>query len=156
MRWRIFLTAALCALPAATAHAQTVADTIGQFDLMGTWAADCSKPASSDNYFMAFAATGTGEVSRIYYDKPGHIYNKYKIVSATRQGPGTLSYEQVWDFDGSPANIAADRMTVVIKMSDGKFQVMSSRGSDGSYFVRDGKFTSNGSDSPEQVRCPAQ
>jgi hypothetical protein len=46
-------------------------------------------------------------------------------------------------------------MTVVLKMSDGKFQVMSSQGSDGSYFVKDRKFTGIGSESPWQVRCPA-
>jgi hypothetical protein len=156
MRWRILLTVALLALPIEPAKAQSVADTIRQFDLLGTWAADCNQPASSDNYFMEYKATGAGEVLRTYYDQPGHVYNKYKIVSATRQGPGTLSYEQVWDSDGKPANIAADRMTVVIKMSDGKFQVVSSQGSDGSYFVKNRKFTSSGNESPEQLRCPAQ
>ena len=152
---RIFLAVAFWTLPIEAADAQSVADTIGQFGLIGTWAADCSKPASSDNYLMVYAASGGGEVSRTYYDQPGHIYNRYKIVSATRQGSGTLTYEQVWDFDGNPANIAADRMTVVLKMSDGKFQVVSSQGSDGSYFVKDRKFTASGNESPWQVRCPA-
>jgi len=153
MRWRIVLAVALSVLPIGAANAQSVADTLAQFGLIGSWAADCSKPASSDNYLMVYAATSAGEVSRTYYDKPGHIYNKYKIVSATRQGPGTLTYEQVWDFDGSPANIAADRMTVVLKMSDGKFQVVSSQGSDGSYFVKDRKFAGSGIESPRQARC---
>jgi hypothetical protein len=34
---------------------------------------------------MVFAATGADDVSRTYYDQPGHILNQYKIVSATRQ-----------------------------------------------------------------------
>lgn len=155
MGWRILFVVALCSLP-IEANAQSVADTIGQFGLIGTWALDCSKPTSSDNYLMVFAATGIGDVTRTYYDQPGHILNRYKIVSATRQGPGTLTYDQVWDLDGKPANVAADRMTVVLKMSDGKFQVVSSQGSDGSYFVKDRKFTSIGSESPWQVRCPAR
>jgi len=44
-----------------------------------------------------------------------------------------VTYDQVRDLDGKPTNIAADRMTVVLKMSDGKF--LSSQGSDGSYFA---------------------
>ena len=47
-------------------------------------------------------------------------------------------------------------MTVVLKMSDGKFQVVSSQGSDGSYFSKDRKFIGIGSERPWQVRCPAR
>ena len=45
-------------------------------------------------------------------------------------------------------------MTVVLKMSDGKF--LSSQGSDGSYFAKDRKFIGIGSERPWQVRCPAR
>jgi len=41
-------------------------------------------------------------------------------------------------------------------MSDGKFQVVSSQGSDGSYFAKDRKFIGIGSERPWQVRCPAR
>ena len=75
------------------------------------------------------------------------------IQNRQRDASGTLTYDQVWGFDVKPANVAADRMTVVLKMSDGKF--LSSQGSDGSYFVKDRKFTGIGSESPWQVRCPA-
>jgi hypothetical protein len=33
-------------LAAETANAQTVADTVAEFGLIGTWATDCTQPAS--------------------------------------------------------------------------------------------------------------
>jgi len=154
MRWRACLVAALAMLAAETANAQSVADTIAEFGLIGTWAADCAQPASSSNFLTVYAIKPSGEVSRTYYDRPGHVYNNYKITNAKRQAPDMLSYEQVWDFEGSPANIAGDRVRVLLNMADGKFQIVSSQGSDGSFFVKDRKFPGSADESPWQSRCP--
>ena len=110
MRWGACLVAALAMATVETANAQSVANTIAEFGLIGTWATDCTQPASSSNFLTVYAIKPSGEVSRTYYDQPGHVYNNYKITSAKRQAPDMLSYEQVWDFEGSPANIAGDRV----------------------------------------------
>ena len=161
MRWRACLVAALAMASVEmasveTANAQSVADTIAEFGLIGTWATDCAQPASTSNFLTVYAIKPSGEVSRTYYDQPSHIYNSYKITNAKRQAPDMLSYEQVWDFEGSPANIAGDRVRVVLNMADGKFQIVSSQGSDGSFFVKDRKFPDDGKESPWQSRCTAQ
>ena len=154
MRWRACLVAALAMATVETANAQSVANTIAEFGLIGTWATDCTQPASSSNFLTVYAIKPSGEVSRTYYDRPGHVFNIYKITSAKRQAPDMLSYEQVWDFEGSPANIAGDRVHVLLNMVDNKFQIVSSQGSDGSFFVKDRKFPGSGDDSPWQSRCP--
>ena len=153
MSWRACLVAALAMATAETANAQSVANTIAEFGLIGTWATDCTQPASSSNFLTVYAIKPSGEVSRTYYDQPGHIYNNYKITDAKRQAPDMLSYEQVWDFEGSPANIAGDRVQVLLNMADGKFQIVSSQGSDGSFFVKDRKFPGSGDESPWQFQC---
>jgi hypothetical protein len=153
MRWKICLAAALAMASVEAANAQSVANTIAEFGLIGTWATDCTQPASSSNYLTIYAIKSSGEVSRTYYDQPGHVYNNYKITSAKRQAPDMLSYEQVWDFEGSPANVAGDRVQVLLNMADNKFQIVSSQGSDGSFFVKDRKFPSSGNESPWQFRC---
>jgi hypothetical protein len=158
MRWGACLVAALAMTgvemaSVETANAQSVADTIAEFGLIGTWATDCTQPASSSNYLTIYAIKPSGEVSRTYYDAPGHVYNNYKITSAKRQAPDMLSYEQVWDFDGSPANIAGDRVRVLLNMADNKFQIVSSQGSDGSFFVKDRKFPGSGDESQWQFQC---
>jgi len=156
MRWRACLVVALALATAETANAQSVADTIAEFGLIGTWAADCTQPASSSNFLTVYAIKPSGAVSRTYYDQPSHIYNNYKITNAKRQAPDMLSYEQVWDFEGSPANIAGDRVRVLLNMTDGKFQIVSSQGSDGSFFVKDRKFSNSSDESPWQSRCPGK
>ena len=161
MRWRACLVAALAMVSVEmtsveAANAQSVADTIAEFGLIGTWATDCAQPASSSNFLTVYAIKPSGEVSRTYYDQPSHIYNNYKITNAKRQAPDMLSYEQVWDFEGSPANIAGDRVRVLLNMADGKFQIVSSQGSDGSFFVKDRKFPGSADESPWQSRCPGK
>jgi hypothetical protein len=161
MRWGACLVAALAMASVEmdsveAANAQSVANTIAEFGLVGTWATDCTQPASSSNFLTIYAIKPSGEVSRTYYDQPNHIYNNYKITDAKRQAPDMLSYEQVWDFEGSPANIAGDRVRVLLNMADGKFQIVSSRGSDGSFFVKDRKFPGTTDESPWQSRCPGK
>ena len=153
MRWGVCLVAALAMASVETANAQSVANTIAEFGLIGTWAADCAQPASSNNFLTVYAIKPSGEVSRTYYDQPDHVYNNYKITSAKRQTSDMLSYEQVWDFKGSPANIAGDRVQVLLNMADNKFQIVSSQGSDGSFFVKDRKFPGSGDETPWQSRC---
>ena len=154
MRWGACFIAALTIATVETANAQSVANAIAEFGLIGTWATDCTQPTSTSNYLTIYAIKPSGEVSRTYYDQPDHIYNIYKITSAKRQAPDLLWYEQVWDFDGSPANIAGDRVRVLLKLADGKFQIVSSQGSDGSFFVKDRKFPGTADESPWQSRCP--
>jgi hypothetical protein len=158
MRWRACLVAALAMVSVElasieAANAQSAADTIAEFGLIGTWATDCAKPASAGNFLTVYAIKPSGEVSRTYYDQPSHTYNNYKITNAKRQAPDMLSYEQVWDFEGSPANIAGDRVRVLLNMADGKFQIVSSQGSDGSFFVKDRKFPGSADESPWQFQC---
>jgi len=153
MRWRACVVAALAMATVETANAQSVANTIAEFGLIGTWATDCAQPASTRNYITIYAIKPSGEVSRTYYDAPGHVLNNYKITSAKRQARDMLSYEQVWDFEGSPANIAGDRVQVLLNMVDNKIQIVSSQGSDGSFFVKDRKFPSSGDESPWQSKC---
>ena len=153
MRWGACLVAALAMATVETANAQSVADTIAEFGLIGTWATDCTQPASSSNFLTVYAIKPSGEVSRTYYDQPDHVYNNYKITSAKRQAPDMLSYQQVWDFEGSPANVAGNRVQVLLNMADNKYQIVSSQGSDGSFFVKDRKFPGSADESPWQSQC---
>src|ERR1700689_2536052 len=135
MRWAAYLIAALTLAMVETANAQSVADTVAEFGLIGTWATDCTQPASSSNYLTVYAIKPSGEVSRTHYDKPDHVRDTYKITSAKRQAPDLLLYEQVWDLESYPADVAGNRMQVMLNMVDDKYQIVSSQGSDGSFFV---------------------
>jgi hypothetical protein len=47
-------------------------------------------------------------------------------------------------------------MQVLLNMVDNKYQIVSSQGSDGSFFVKDRKFPNSGDASPWQFRCPGK
>jgi hypothetical protein len=153
MRWGACLAAVLATAAVETANAQSVADTVAEFGLIGTWATDCAQPASSSNFLTVYAIKPSGEVSRTHYDKPDHVHDNYKITSAKRQAPDMLLYEQVWDLESSPADVAGNRMQVLLNMVDDKYQIVSSQGSDGSFFVKDRKFPNSGDASPWQSKC---
>jgi len=153
MRWGACLAAVLTTATVETANAQSVADTVAEFGLIGTWATDCAQPASSSNFLTVYAIKPSGEVSRTHYDKPDHVHDNYKITSAKRQAPDMLLYEQVWDLESSPADVAGNRMQVLLNMVDDKYQIVSSQGSDGSFFVKDRKFPGSGDESPWQFQC---
>ena len=142
-------------VPATAVAPSAVAQTIAAFGLIGNWATDCSKPTSEDNYLTVYAIKSSGEVWRTYYNNPGHVFNNYNIVSAEHLAADLLAYTQVWDVEGGkPAVASGDRINVVLHMGDGKFQIVSSQASDGSYFVKEGKFPSTGKESPWQQKCP--
>jgi hypothetical protein len=42
---------------------------------------------------------------------------------------------------------------VLLNMADNKFQIVSSQGSDGSFFVKDRKFPDSSDESPWQFQC---
>ena len=50
-------------------------------------------------------------------------------------------------------DIAGDRVQVLLNMVDNKFQIVSSKGSDGSFFVKDRKYPGSDDESPWQLRC---
>jgi hypothetical protein len=156
MVWKALGVAALMTGVAGVAHAESVAKTLEDLGLIGAWANDCTLPPSPDNYRTIYKPKRSGEVARTYYDKPDHVYNNYKIVRATRQGPTEVSYRQVWDFEGSPNDKAFLRIDVVLHIEDNKIQVVSSKRSDGKYVIQDRKFVSDGHEGPVQVRCPSE
>ena len=52
-----------CILFAEGAAAQSVADTATRWGLIGTWALDCSMPASGSNGYLTYAVRGAGKVA---------------------------------------------------------------------------------------------
>ena len=51
------------AAPVQGAQAQSIAETLSRWGLLGTWALDCSKPASGSNGYLTYAIRRAGQVS---------------------------------------------------------------------------------------------
>ena len=57
------LVLAALAAPIHVAEAQSIAETLSRWGLIGTWALDCSKPASGGNGYLSYAIRRAGQVS---------------------------------------------------------------------------------------------
>mgnify|MGYP001569061453 CR=1 FL=1 len=147
----LLLVLALILGTPATASAETVAQTLRQFGLLGTWADDCSRSAANNNFHTVYKALPSGNVERTYYNAPGKIYNQYVLSRVNRVSADQLFYSQT----GS-----AGRIDVVLIVTGDRYHVLSSQNQNGKVYVRDGKFTehagdgkSAGKESPWQTKC---
>ena len=149
-RGLLLLLALVLAMP-ATASAETVAETLQQFGLLGTWADDCRQPPANNNVHTVYEPLANGNVKRTYYNAPGKIYNQYELQRVNRVSAAQLFYSQ----KGS-----AGRIDVVLTVTGNRYHVLSSQNQNGKVYVRDGRFTefagdgsSAGKESPWQTKC---
>lgn len=133
----------LCAM---AAHAQGLTDAAAAWGLLGTWAPDCTKPASRENGYLTFARADAVVTQRRDF---GDLRDEHLVTAARILPDGQI--EVVMDFE----SLSTERTIVLAKEGDGKMRAVSNRDEKGDYTIKAGKFTANGEDSPWQYRCNA-
>lgn len=129
---------------AVPAVSQSPADAAAAWGLFGTWAVDCTRPASRQNGHLTFVRTNAGVVQLRDF---GDLKDKHPVRAARVLPDGGL--EIVMDLKG----FSTVRTIVFAKESDGKKRAVSNRDEKGSYTIENGKFIANGADTPWQYRC---
>jgi hypothetical protein len=130
----------------AAAQAQTVQNVLGRAGLLGRWANDCGRLPAGDNTHTIYAIDGAGQATLTYDQGPKYRPTVYTIPSARRVAPGRILYDHINQATGQS-------LTVVLTVTPTQIRVWSSRRSTGEVLVANGKFVSNGRDSPLQTRC---
>lgn len=153
------LTAAFALALPALAHAQaSPRDVMRDFGILGTWATDCSKPSSEDNFYTVYAGLPNGNGRRTYYNTPARekAYSEVTITRATRLPADQLSYRQeglerrrVGDHDV----VEDEKIDVILRKDGNKYQIWSSVRGSGEVLVKNGKFPKDGGESPWQTKC---
>lgn len=144
VRW-LALAAGLVILSHA-ASAQTAADTMARWGMLGTWALDCSKPPSRQNGYLSYVRKPGGAVS--HEREFGDSRDAHDISQATIGPHGTL--ELVVHFK----SFNQVRKWRLMKGADGRIRaIVNSSVKNDDYTIKDGKFTGNGADVPWQTRC---
>ena len=128
------------------AGAQTVQNVLAEAGVLGRWANDCSRPAGGGNIHTIYAVEASGEVTVTYSHGPGTTPTVNAIQSARPEGPGRVAYHQR-NRDGGA------ELDIVLMVTATHIRVWTSRRSTGASLVENGKFTSDGVDSPLQARC---
>lgn len=134
------------AAPIHGAEAQSIAETLSRWGLIGTWALDCSKPASDRNGHLSYAIRRAGQVS---HERDFGDQQDVNEVQLARTGLGG-ALELVVHFPG----LSQTRKYTLLMGVDGRIRTIANSKVDGTEpTIKDGKFTTNGADTPWQVRC---
>ncbi len=138
-------------VPAASgaANAQTVAQALKDFGLLGSWANDCSKPPSSNNYHTLYEPLSNGDARRTYYNAPNKIFSQFVIKRVSRVAADQVLYEQ----EGQN-----DLQFVVLRKTGNRYRVFSNHSRAGKVYVQEGKYVKDspaphGDETPWQTKC---
>jgi hypothetical protein len=130
------------------AGAQSVAEAVQEFRLLGVWAIDCHQMPTARNEHSTFTKIGDGSIQLVNDFGANYDNMVYRIAAAAQIGGGRLLLRQVLTTDPS---IVLD--VVLLKVND-KLRTWSSRFSDGTILVSDGTVDrSGGQQTPWEARC---
>ena len=114
------------------AFAQSPMGAIKEFGLLGIWADDCRSDPSPSNQYASFSVTSRGNIQLHNDFGPDYGDMLYRIVDAKPIGRFRISLRQLLTTDDQVA------LDIVMLKSNDRIRVWSSRGADGSEYVKDG------------------
>jgi hypothetical protein len=139
------------ALPmAGPAHAQSAADTLAQFGMLGRWSRDCGTPPMGINPYVVFERVQGGTGAQYRWDSGTGGSIRRSIDNVRALSANTIAM-RVTTLPGAPEPMSAN---LVLLREPNRYRTISSVGGDGKVHIRDGKVASNGSESPWNDRCP--
>jgi hypothetical protein len=130
----------------AAAAAQTVQQAARAFGLVGTWALDCSQPASPQNEHGVYSISNDGSLDLTDDDGPQYQSNRYNFSQGLTLDSGKLQLDGVFFGD----NLA--QHTVLEKNASGQMRVFGNVDGSGKILVQNGAFPGGG-EPPWMNKC---
>ena len=128
------------------AAAETVAETVLQWGLIGPWSVDCSvAPDRNKGALLDYEITGDDRV--VHLRNFGGTTDESEVVSAEVSQDGMLNLRVFFP------KLKQTREYGLIKQPDGTMRAIYNRNQKHEYTIRDGKFTANGNPTPPQHKC---
>lgn len=146
-RWT--LAAVLWVAFPSIARAETLAATIEQWGLLGSWAVDCTvRPDRDKGALLTYEIRGDGRV--MYRRNFGDTRDENEVVSATVNAEGLLNLMVYFP------SLHQTREFGLMLAKDGSLRAVYNRSERGEYTIRDGKYVKSGAPTPPQQRCHQQ
>ncbi|QOZ73335.1 hypothetical protein WN72_13610 [Bradyrhizobium arachidis] len=131
---------------ASTAGAETLAGTVEQWGLLGSWAVDCAaRPDREKGARLTYEIRKDGRV--MYRRNFGEAKDENEVVSATVNAEGLLNVMVYFP------SMQQTREFGLLLLEDGGLRAISNRSERGVYTIRDGKYVGTGEPTPAQQRC---
>jgi hypothetical protein len=128
----IVLILVLTVAPAAASP--SVEDLLRQFDLFGTWAADCQQPAAPGNPHVSITVPSPGLVVEEHDLGSDFAINRYSVLSAERISTTRLAVAVIFQ----PGAQGEERQKLTFLIRDGTRRTMFNRPEGGAVRVKDG------------------
>ena len=132
-------------LAGGVATADSDADGVTRFGLLGAWAVDCTRSSSRDNPHAFFAISRSGHPTETIDMGPSVRFTA-ELRNVRLVGPDRLALVYVSIPEGRSFDI------VLVKV-DGRFRSEQSVGRDGVALIKDGRFVFGGDPTPLFERC---
>lgn len=130
----------------STCHAETLAATVEQSGLLGSWAVDCA--ARPDHDRGALLTYEIGKDGRVLYRRNfGDTKDENEVVSAAIDPDGMINVMVYFP------SLRQTREFGLLLSKQGSLRAIYNRSERGDYTIRDGKFVKTGASTPAQQRC---
>lgn len=138
--------AVLWAAFTSMAGAETLAATLEQWGLLGSWAVDCGvRPDREKGALLTYEIRKDGRV--LYRRNFGDAKDENEVVSATVNGEGLLNVMVFFP------SLRQTREFGLLLLKDGSLRAIYNRDERGEYTIKDGKYVASGAPTPVQQRC---
>jgi hypothetical protein len=138
--------AVLWAALASAAAAQTLAATVEQWGLLGSWAVDCTaRPDRDKGALLTYEIRKDGRV--MYRRNFGDAKDENEVVAAKVNAEGLLDLVVYFP------SLHQTREFGLLLTKDGSLRAIYNRSERGDYTIRDGKYVATGAPTPPQQRC---
>jgi hypothetical protein len=128
------------------ASAETAAQTVHKWGLIGPWSLDCSLPPDRNHgTLLAYEIVGDGRV--VFRRNFGDTADESEVVTAEVSGDGMLNLRVFFP------SLKQTRESGLMMQPDGSMRAMYNRSLQGEYTIRDGKFTANGNPTQALHKC---
>jgi len=129
-----------------SARAETLAATVEQWGLLGSWAVDCAaRPDRDKGALLTYEIRKDGRV--MYRRNFGDARDENEVVSATTNAEGLLNVMVYFP------SLHQTREFGLLLLKDGSLRAIYNRSERGEYTIRDGKYVATGAPTPAQQRC---
>lgn len=128
------------------ARAETLAATIEQWGLLGSWAVDCAiRPDRDKGAVLTYEIRKDGRV--MYRRNFGDTKDENEVVSASVDAEGLLNLIVYF------ASLHQTREFGLLHANDGSLRAIYNRSDRGEYTIKDGKYVKTGAPTLPQQRC---
>jgi hypothetical protein len=148
----LFAAPFLAALVLPAAAADSAGAILERYDLLGTWAPACDKPAGPTNWYVIHSMTTDGRAENRYDNGDRgplrlSIVESVQPLTATTLGVRTRYADSGW----GKANGAVFDM--IVEVTAGHTRTVQSIRNDGTVLIKDSKFAANGEPSQILYKC---